>query len=208
MRYQVFVSGPTKSRAGTESDALDDFLRTARRFTGRSSSESGPRERITSGGEDEAHSGHTYRSPRRSSAAHSGHAHDSAGGDGALYAGSPGGAAGGDGVPYKPREGRAASVPRRFPPVIQFLTDVDPRLRQQLKALCAKSHRQGRDLQDVCRDLYLHAQSEGYDLTLGVQQVFSTKMPSFQSETVESALLLADVRPLSKAAESLHGSRG
>lgn len=101
---------------------------------------------------------------------------ESGGGDGATFAGHGG-----------------TPVLRRFPPVIQFLTDVDPYVQQQLQSLCIKSHRQGKNLQELCEELYVYARSIGYVLTLGVQEVFSSQMPSFPRQTVQSALLMADL---------------
>ena len=111
---------------------------------------------------------------------------------------------GGDGAAYANHGG--APVLRRFPPVIQFLTDVDPLVQHQLQTLCVRAHRQGRNLQDVCQELYVYARSIGYMLTLGVQEVFSNQMPSFPQQTVHSALLMVDVKRIA-APEGYHGGR-
>lgn len=116
------------------------------------------------------------------------------GGDGHTHEGAQSNS-GGDGAAFAGHSGRP--IVRRFPPVIQFLTDVDPYVQQQLQTLCMRAHRQGKNIQAVCEELYVYARSIGYVLSLGVQEVFSSQMPSFPGQTVQSALLLADVKRLS-----------
>ena len=99
---------------------------------------------------------------------------------------------GGDGSPRDRHRGVPAI--RRFPPVLQFLTEVDPLVAHQLESRSLRLHRQGRQLQEICDDLYLFARSIGYDLVLGVQEVLGPQMPSFPGQTVHSALLMADLR--------------
>ena len=95
------------------------------------------------------------------------------------------------------REGpRPVPVARRYPPVIQVLTAMDPAVEQQLSALAKQSYKQGKALKEICRDLYHFAHSLGYEATIGVQEVYSASMPSFPGQTVISALLMVDVRPL------------
>lgn len=95
------------------------------------------------------------------------------------------------------REGpRPVPVARRYPPVVQVLTPADPSVEQQLSAFARQSYKQGKALKDICRDLYHFAHSLGFEATIGVQEVYSASMPSFPGQTVISALLMIDVRPL------------
>ena len=91
---------------------------------------------------------------------------------------------------------RPVPVARRYPPVVQVLTAMDPAIEQQLSAFARQSYKQGKPLKDICRDLYHFAHSLGYEATIGVQEVYSASMPSFPGQTVISALLMIDVRPL------------
>ncbi len=177
MKYQVFVSGAPNSRDEFGPDARDAY------FTSRSG--------VSGGGADQR-SGGARRggADLRSGIENGGGAANSHqggradenhgmhyGGDGAAFAGHGG-----------------TPVLRRFPPVVQFLTDVDPYVQNELQSLCVKAHRQGKNVQDVCQELYIYARSIGYILTLGVQEVFSSQMPSFPHQTVQSALIMVDVK--------------
>lgn len=95
------------------------------------------------------------------------------------------------------REGpRPVPVARRYPPVVQLLTQADPSVEYQLSAFAKQSYKQGKPLKDICRDLYHFAHSLGFEATIGVQEVYSASMPSFPGQTVISALLMIDIRPL------------
>ncbi|MBO6575708.1 MAG: hypothetical protein JJ896_11960 [Rhodothermales bacterium] len=91
---------------------------------------------------------------------------------------------------------RPVPVARRYPPVIQVLTPTDAAIEQQLSAFARQSYKQGKPLKDICRDLYHFAHSLGFEATIGVQEVYSASMPSFPGQTVISALLMVDIRPL------------
>lgn len=94
------------------------------------------------------------------------------------------------------RHSHPVPVARRFSPVIQVLTVDDPSAENQLAARANESYREGKVLQDICNDVHKLARSLGYDATIGVQEVYSTSMPSFPGQTVISALLMLDLRPL------------
>ncbi|MFT5515251.1 MAG: hypothetical protein ACI80V_001373 [Rhodothermales bacterium] len=99
--------------------------------------------------------------------------------------------------PTPEREGpRPVPVARRYPPVIQLLTAADPAVENQLAAFAKQSYKQGNTLKEICRDLYHFAHSLGFEATIGVQEVYSASMPSFPGQTVISALLMIDIRPL------------
>jgi hypothetical protein len=114
-----------------------------------------------------------------------------------------------DGQPVNhPKHASPVPVARRFPPVVQLLTGSDPVLEQQLAAVVRHSFQEGKPLKDICADLYRFARSAGFDATIGVQEVYSTSMPSFRGQTVISALLMLDMRPLWSPGESVLGSYG
>ena len=96
----------------------------------------------------------------------------------------------------EPRGPRPVPVARRYPPVVQVLTPMDASVEHQLSAFALQSYKQGKALKEICRDLYHYAHSLGYEATIGVQEVYSASMPSFPGQTVISALLMVDVRPL------------
>jgi hypothetical protein len=91
---------------------------------------------------------------------------------------------------------RPVPVARRYPPVVQLLTQADPSVEQQLSAFAKQSYKQGKTLKEICKDLYHFAHSLGFEATIGVQEVYSASMPSFPGQTVISALLMVDIRPL------------
>ena len=99
------------------------------------------------------------------------------------------------------RHAHPVPVARRFPPVIQVLTVDDPSAEQQLSGCATESYRAGKALRDICTDVHRLARSLGYDATIGVQEVYSTSMPSFPGQTVISALLMLDLRPLWSSGE-------
>jgi hypothetical protein len=104
---------------------------------------------------------------------------------------------GGDGAAVGTvRHAHPVPVARRFPPVIQVLTVDDPSAEHQLAACANESYREGKALRDICTDVHRLARAIGYDATIGVQEVYSTSMPSFPGQTVISALLMLDLRPL------------
>ena len=94
-------------------------------------------------------------------------------------------------------------VARRFPPVLQILTVNDPDAEHQLTARAHDSYREGKALRDICADVHDLARTIGYEASIGVQEVFSTTMPSFPGQTVISALLMLDLRPLWSSGEDV-----
>ena len=104
---------------------------------------------------------------------------------------------GGDGaVSGTIRHSHPVPVARRFPPVIQVLTVDDPSAERELAVCATESYREGKTLEDICTDVHKMARTLGYDAAIGVQEVYSTTMPSFPGQTVISALLMLDLRPL------------
>jgi hypothetical protein len=169
MKYQLFVSGAATSRSKCARDVGGDIPPAERRTT--SGSRKSADDPIPA----------------------------SVGGDGAAY--SPDGRTPSLGISSHSPEPDRIGTPgiRCFPPVIQFLTDLDPDVRRRLQTICTEMQFHEKGLQDVCRELYLCARTEGYELSLAVQQVFSTQMPSFPNQTVQTALLLADATPIASA---------
>ncbi len=90
-----------------------------------------------------------------------------------------------------------APVTHRFPPVLQVLTRTAPHIEQQLAAIATQAHQQGKTLAEICREIYYYARSLGYHATIGMQEVYSSNMPSFPDQTVISALLMVDLVSLS-----------
>lgn len=115
----------------------------------------------------------------------------------------------GDGA-TAPDARRSTPVPvaRRFAPVVQVLTPVDPGAEARLLAVARQSFAEGKALKDICADLYRFARASGYEATIGVQEVYSTSMPSFPGQTVISALLMVDLRPLWTTGEALYPAYG
>jgi hypothetical protein len=87
-------------------------------------------------------------------------------------------------------------VVRRFPPALQFLTRAEPFVEAQLQTAAAHAFKQGRRTDQVCGVLYHTARELGYHVTIGVQEVYSSNMPSFPGETIMTALLLIDATEL------------
>jgi len=83
---------------------------------------------------------------------------------------------------------------KRFPPVLQMLTDVEPSFERQMNVQAMAAFRQGKDINQICEELFYCAISCGYDATLGVQEIYSTSMPSFPNQTVLSTLLMVDAK--------------
>ncbi len=116
---------------------------------------------------------------------------------------------GGDGATSTSvRHATPIPVARRFAPVVQVLTPVDPGAEARLLAVARQSFAEGKALKDICTDLYRFARASGYEATIGVQEVYSTSMPSFPGQTVISALLMVDLRPLWTTGESVFVSYG
>ncbi len=87
-------------------------------------------------------------------------------------------------------------VVRRFPPALQFLTRAEPFVEAQLQSAAVHAFKQGRRIEQICGALYHTALELGYHVTIGVQEVYSSNMPSFPGETVMTALLLIDASEL------------
>jgi hypothetical protein len=84
---------------------------------------------------------------------------------------------------------------KRFPPVLQLITDIDPIVANKLNELVWRSHRAGQDLTQTCAALTSAAQQLGYRVKIGVQEVYVASMPSYPGETIMTALLVMDARP-------------
>lgn len=104
---------------------------------------------------------------------------------------------GGDGVSGRSvHYAHPVPVVRRFAPVIQMLTVEDAGIELQLTECARAAYRDGKALQEICTDVYARAHALGYEATIAVQEIYSTSMPSFPGQTVISALLMLDLRPL------------
>jgi len=103
------------------------------------------------------------------------------------------------------RPGTAAAVEKRFPPALQFLTDIDPVVVNKMQALAWKGHKAGRSLQEICTALHAFARQIGYDPAIGVQEVRTANMPSYPGQTVATALIMLDLR---EKGEARYGKAG
>ncbi len=99
-----------------------------------------------------------------------------------------------DREPVAHRRSAPTPVLRRFPPVLQFLTTQPPDVEVQLRAISLEAFRRGKRLEDICSDIYDFALSLGYRATIGVQEVYSSSMPSYPGQTVMSGMLLIDLQ--------------
>ena len=95
-----------------------------------------------------------------------------------------------------------APVVRRFPPAIQFLTRCEQFIEDQLQAAALRTFKAGKNVDQICAAMYKLALSLGYIITIGVQEVYSSNMPSFGSETVMSCLIMVDFTPAGAKASS------
>ncbi len=104
--------------------------------------------------------------------------------------------------------GGLRSVPRaatrRFPPVIQVVTQTAPYVEQQLSANAIEAFHRGLTVQQICAELKVLARSLGYEATIGVQEVYSSEMPSFPDQTIISALLIVDMRLINRGSNRFH----
>ena len=91
----------------------------------------------------------------------------------------------------------SSSVPvvRRFPPTLQFLTRAEQSVEAQLQAVALRFFNDGKSLDQICGALYQTGLSLGYTLTIGLQEVYSSKMPSFPGQTVMTCLIMVDFTP-------------
>lgn len=95
------------------------------------------------------------------------------------------------------RGGRSASLQmHRFPPVIQVLNETPLSIGSQLQAISLQAFNQGSSLSEICKEVHTYARQLGFAAVLGVQEVYSDSMPSYPEETVMSALIMVDLRPL------------
>ena len=101
-------------------------------------------------------------------------------------------------------EYESAGVPivRRFPPVIQFLTRCEQFVETHLQAVALRTFQNNRTTDQICAAIYEAALSMGYIVTIGVQEVYSSNMPSFPNQTVMSCLLMIDFQPAGPKARS------
>ena len=96
--------------------------------------------------------------------------------------------------PPAPRqENKAGTAMHRFPPILQILTQVPLPVQQELQSVSMQAFRDNASLEDICKQVYNQARTLGYDAVMGVQEVFSSSMPSFPSQTVMSALIMVDL---------------
>ena len=95
-----------------------------------------------------------------------------------------------------------APVLRRFPPAIQFLSRCEQFIESQIQAIALQSFKTGKSVDQICAAMYKTALSLGYIITIGVQEVYSSNMPSFPKETVMSCLIMVDFTPAGAKATS------
>lgn len=88
-------------------------------------------------------------------------------------------------------------VTRCFPPVVQYLTEVDPAVQNNLSALAWQGHRQNRSIKEICSGLVTLAKAMGYAAAIGVQEVCSESMPSYPGQKIMTALIMVDLRAVS-----------
>ena len=82
----------------------------------------------------------------------------------------------------------------RFPPVLQFLTSPPSDVLLSLRTAARQSFAAEKSVDAICSDVYHAALELGYQATIGVQEVYSSSMPSFPGQTVRSALLMVDLQ--------------
>lgn len=73
-----------------------------------------------------------------------------------------------------------------------------PHLQQRLQDIAMVGYREGEDTEAICDELHGYANSLGYDVTIGIQEVTTSEMPSFPGITVKSTLLLVDLAVASR----------
>lgn len=90
---------------------------------------------------------------------------------------------------------KSAPLVRRFPPAVQFLSRCEQFIEDQVQAIALRTFKAGKSVDEVCAAMYKTALSLGYIITIGVQEVYSSNMPSFPKETVMSCLIMIDFTP-------------
>ena len=86
-------------------------------------------------------------------------------------------------------------VIRRFMPTLQFLTRAEQAVEAQLQSVVIQTFNAGKSLDQICAALYQTGLSMGYTLTIGLQEIYSSKMPSFPNQTVMTCLIMIDFTP-------------
>ena len=99
-------------------------------------------------------------------------------------------------------ESAGAPVVKRFPPIIQFLTRSEQFVEAHIQAALLQAFQAGKSTDQICAAIYQAAHTMGYIITIGVQEVYSSNMPSFPNQTVMSCLLMVDFRPAREKASS------
>ncbi len=120
-----------------------------------------------------------------------------------LYVSGPGRQAGGEQHQSR-REHHTHNAPviRRFPPAVQFLSRVEQFIESQIQTVSMQAFKQGKNVDQICAAMYQTALSLGYIITIGVQEVYSSNMPSFPGETILSCLIMIDFTPAGSRASS------
>ena len=83
---------------------------------------------------------------------------------------------------------------RCFAPAVQVLTAIDPAIENKINELSWRGHRAGRTLEDICAAIMAMLRKIGFNPAISVQEVYTSNMPSFEGETVMTALILIDLR--------------
>jgi len=104
-----------------------------------------------------------------------------------------------------PIAGRSRPASRRFPPVIQFLTDVDPAVQNHMTSLAWQGHRKGRSIKEICTAIKGLGRALGYHVAAGIQEVSSESMPSYPGQRVVTTLIMLDVSQAFQRTQTRNG---
>lgn len=83
----------------------------------------------------------------------------------------------------------------RFAPRVQVLNEAESHLEDRLQDVARAAFERGLDNHAICAEVLRHAEALDYDATIGVQEVRSDEMPSFEGRLVVSTVMLIDLQP-------------
>ncbi len=95
--------------------------------------------------------------------------------------------------------GRETASEHRFPPIVQVLNPTLPHIQERMQGIATMAFRRGLDSKAICSELASYVQTSGYEATIGVQDVKTDQMPSFQDGTVVCTIMLVDLNPATSA---------
>jgi hypothetical protein len=104
-----------------------------------------------------------------------------------------------------PVAGARRPASRRFPPTLQFLTDVDPAIQNHMSALAWQGHRKGRTIKEISTAIKGLGRALGYHVAIGVQEVSSDSMPSYPGQRVVTTLIMLDISQVFPGGQSSSG---